>query len=153
MANMTKIKKSKFLSYQKQRFLYLVLNFSFFFSQALEYVMHCMSLAKMQKALKSNLKVRPPRRIHENDGDNQHSNDVLNAVASLVQIGNRFKLHESMGIAGFVDYRENQFAECRIPLSEWGTMFKSPRNQQQSQLSSDRLTKILAEPLIISING
>ena len=153
MANMTKIKKSKFLSYQKQRFLYLVLNFSFFFSQALEYVMHCMSLAKMQKALKSNLKVRPACRIHENDGDNQHSNDVLNAVASLVQIGNRFKLHESMGIGGFVDYRENQFAECRIRPSEWGTMFKSVWNQQQSQLSSDRLTKILAEPSIISING
>ena len=146
MANMTKIKKSKFLSYQKQRFLYLVLNFSFFFSQALEYVMHCMCLAKMQKALKPNLKVRPACRIHENDGDNQHSNDVN-------EIGNRFKLHESMGIAGFIDYRENQFAECRIRLSEWGTMFKSAWNQQQSQLSSDRLTKTLAEPLIISING
>lgn len=149
MANTTKIKKSKFLSYQKQRFLYLVLNFSFFFSQALEYVIHSTSSAKMQEASNSNLKVRLACRIHENHGDNQYSNDV----ASLVQRGDRFKLYEGQSIASFVEYPENQFAECRIRLSEWGTKFNSAWIQCQSQLSSDCLTKILAEPLIISANG
>ena len=142
MANTTKIKKSKFLSYQKQGFLYLVFILFLFFSQAGEYVMHYTSLAKTQKALNTYLEGRLSSLILENASDDQYRNDVLNRVASLDQIGDRFDLYESQNIAGLDQYRENQFAERQVRQSELGTMFNSTWNQQQSK-SEGRWTPLV----------
>ena len=118
MANTTKIKKSKYLSYQKQGFLYLVFILFLFFSQAGEYVMHYTSLAKTQKALNTYLEGRLSSLILQNASDDQYRNDVLNRVASLDQIGDRFDLYESQNIAGLDQYRENQFADSILESTD-----------------------------------
>jgi hypothetical protein len=133
MANTTKIKKSKYLSYQKQGFLYLVFILFLFFSQAGEYVMHYTSLAKTQRALNTYLEGRLSALILENASDDQYRNDVLNRLASLNQIGDRFKRYESQSIAGLDQYRENQFAERQIRRGELGNMFNATWNEQQIQ--------------------
>ena len=94
MANTTKIKKSKYLSYQKQGFLYLVFILFLFFSQAGEYVMHYNSLAKTQKALNTYLQGRLSSLKLEEASDDEYRNDVLNRLASIEQIGDRFDLYE-----------------------------------------------------------
>jgi len=142
MANTTKIKKSKYLSYQKQGFLYLVFILFLFFSQAGEYVMHYTSLAKTQKALNTYLEGRLSSLILENASDNQYRNDVLNHVASLNQIGDRFDLYETQNIAGLDQYRENLFAERQVRRGELGPMFNSTWNQQQVQ-SNGRWTPLV----------
>ena len=142
MANTTKIKKSKYLSYQKQGFLYLVFILFLFFSQAGEYVMHYTSLAKTQRALNTYLEGRLSALILENASDDQYRNDVLNRLASLNQIGDRFKRYESQSIAGLDQYRENQFAEHQIRRGELGNMFNATWNEQQIQ-SNGRWTPTL----------
>ena len=133
MANTTKIKKSKYLSYQKQGFLYLVFILFLFFSQAGEYVMHYTSLAKTQKALNTYLESRLSSLILEDASDDQYRNDVLNRLTSLEQISDRFDVYESQSIAGLDQYRENRFAERQVRRGELGTVFNATWNQQQSQ--------------------
>jgi hypothetical protein len=133
MANTTKIKKSKYLSYQKQGFLYLVFILFLFFSQAGEYVMHYTSLAKTQKALNTYLETRLSSLILEDASDDQYRNDVLNRLTSLEQISDRFDVYESQSIAGLDQYRENRFAERQVRRGELGTVFNATWSQQQSQ--------------------
>ena len=142
MANTTKIKKSKYLSYQKQGFLYLVFILFLFFSQAGEYVMHYTSLAKTQKALNTYLEGRLSSLILEDASDDEYRNEVLSRLTSLEQIGERFNLYETQNIAGLDQYRENQFAERQVRRSELGTMFSSTWNQQQSK-SKGRWTPLV----------
>ena len=142
MANTTKIKKSKYLSYQKQGFLYLVFILFLFFSQAGEYVMHYTSLAKTQKALNTYLQGRLSSLKLEEPSDDEYRNDVLNRLASIEQIGNRFDIYESQSIAGLDQYRENRFAERQVRRGELGEMFNDTWNQQQIQ-SNGRWTPSL----------
>ena len=142
MANTTKIKKSKHLSYQKQGFLYLVFILFLFFSQAGEYVMHYTSLAKTQKALNTYLQGRLSSLKLEDASDDEYRNDVLNRLASIEQIGNRFDIYESQSIAGLDQYRENRFAERQVRRGELGEMFNDTWNQQQIQ-SNGRWTPSL----------
>ena len=133
MANTTKIKKSKYLSYQKQGFLYLVFILFLFFSQAGEYVMHYTSLAKTQKALNTYLQGRLSSLKLEEASDDEYRNDVLNRLASIEQIGDRFDLYESQNIAGLDQYRENRFAERQVRRGELGKIFNATWNEQQIQ--------------------
>ena len=142
MANTTKIKKSKYLSYQKQGFLYLVFILFLFFSQAGEYVMHYNSLAKTQKALNTYLQGRLSSLKLEEASDDEYRNDVLNRLASIEQIGDRFDLYEIQSIAGLDQYRENRFAERQVRRGELGKMFNDTWNQQQLQ-SNGRWTPSL----------
>ena len=142
MANTTKIKKSKYLSYQKQGFLYLVFILFLFFSQAGDYVMHYTSLAKTQKALNTYLEGRLSSLILEDVSDDEYRNEVLSRLTSLEQIGNRFDLYETQNIAGLDQYRENRFAERQVRRGELGDIFNTTWNQQQAE-SNGRWTPSL----------
>jgi hypothetical protein len=142
MANTTKIKKSKYLSYQKQGFLYLVFILFLFFSQAGEYVMHYTSLAKTQKALNTYLEYRLSSLILEDVSDDEYRNEVLSRLTSLEQIGDRFDLYETQNIAGLDQYRENRFAERQVRRGELGDIFNATWNQQQVQ-SNGRWTPLV----------
>ena len=144
MGNWVKIKKAKHLRYKLISILYLlfiaisIINIS----QTADYVIHYKSLAKTQKALNTYLEGRLSSLFLENTRDEQYRGDVLNRVASLNQIGDRFDIYESQNIAGLDEYRENRFAERQIRRSELGTMFNSTWNQHQSQ-SKGRWTPFL----------
>ncbi len=135
MGNTLKIRKSKYLSYQKQGFLYLVFILFLFFSQAGEYVTHYMNLAKTQKALNGYLEGRLEGLVLEDVASNDYRNDVLERVNALNAITDNFEEYEEQSIAGLDQYRENQFAERRVRRGELGTMFNTlwAEQQQQSQ--------------------
>ena len=135
MGNTLKIRKSKYLSYQKQGFLYLVFILFLFFSQAGEYVTHYMNLAKTQKALNGYLEGRLEGLVLEDVASNEYRNDVLERVNDLNAITDNFEEYEEQSIAGLDQYRENQFAERRVRRGELGTMFNTlwAEQQQQSQ--------------------
>ena len=135
MGNTLKIRKSKYLSYQKQGFLYLVFILFLFFSQAGEYVMHYASLAKTQKALNSYLEGRLEGLVLEDEASDQYRRDVLERVASLDKINSEFELYEEQSIAGLDQYRENQFAERRVRRGDLGGMFDKLWLDQQAQSS------------------
>ena len=150
---MTKTKKFKCPSYQKQGFISLVFVWFFFLSQAGEHVLHFAPKPTTQSALNSYLEGSLFSLILQNSSYNQYRNDVLNRVVSLNQIGDRFDLYESLNIAGSDQYCENRFALRQFRNSELGSMFKSTWNQSQSQLPSNSITKTSSEPLITSNNG
>jgi len=139
MANTLKIRKSKYLSYQKQGFLYLVFILFLFFSQAGEYVMHYASLARSQKALNAYLEGRLSSLVLEDQAANDYRQDVLDRVAALNRITEDFSAYEQQSIAGVDQYRENQFAERRVRRGELGPMFNQLWDAQQAQ-SSGRWT-------------
>ena len=133
MGNTLKIRKSKYLSYQKQGFLYLVFILFLFFSQAGEYVMHYTSLAKTQKALNTYLEGRLSSLVLEDEASDTYRKDVLSRIAELDKINTGFSEYEAQSIAGLDQYRENQFAERRVRRGEWGPMFNTLWSQQQIQ--------------------
>ena len=144
MANTLKIRKSKYLSYQKQGFLYLVFILFLFFSQAGEYVMHYTSLSKTQKALNTYLEGRLSSLVLEDAASDAYRNEVLERVGELDAINEEFANYEEQSIAGLDQYRENQFAERRVRRGELGTMFNNVWADQQKQ-SQGRWTETLLE--------
>ena len=86
MGNTLKIRKSKYISYQKQGFLYLVFIIFLFFSQAGEYVMHYNSMAKTQGALNQYLESRLTGLVLEDEASDQYRQGVLARVQSLDSI-------------------------------------------------------------------
>ena len=145
MAETTKIKKSKYLSYQKQGFLYLVFILFLFFSQAGEYVMHYMSLAKTQRALNTYLESRLSSLVLENEADDLYRQDVLERVASLDQINTSFDEFEEQSIAGLDQFRENQFAERRVRRGDLGPLFDELWVAQQDQSQGRWTNKALED--------
>ena len=133
MGNTLKIRKSKYLSYQKQGFLYLVFILFLFFSQAGEYVMHYTSLSKTQKALNTYLEGRLSSLVLEDAASDAYRNEVLERVGELDAINEEFANYEEQSIAGLDQYRENQFAERRVRRGELGTMFNTLWADQQKQ--------------------
>lgn len=133
MANTLKIRKSKYLSYQKQGFLYLVFILFLFFSQAGEYVMHYASLSKTQKALNSYLEGRLSSLVLEDEASDTYRKEVLERVQSLDQVAAGFEEFEEQSIAGLDQYRENQFAERRVRRGELGPLFNQLWDAQQGQ--------------------
>ena len=95
--------------------------------------MHYTSLAKTQKALNTYLQGRLSSLKLEEASDDEYRNDVLNRLASIEQIGDRFDLYESQNIAGLDQYRENRFAERQVRRGELGKMFNATWNEQQIQ--------------------
>jgi len=91
MASTIKIRKSKHLAYQKQGFLYLVFILFLFFTQAGEYVIHYMPLAKTQKELNTYLEGRlAALNLSDPDAD-AYRDDVLERVQALGTIEDEFK--------------------------------------------------------------
>ena len=133
MGNTLKIRKSKYLSYQKQGFLYLVFILFLFFSQAGEYVMHYTSLARSQKALNQYLEGQLSSLLLEDQAANKYRQDVLDRVAALNELSDEFSSFEEQSIAGMDQYRENQFAERRVRRGDLGTKFNELWAAQQSQ--------------------
>ena len=133
MGHTLKIRKSKYLSYQKQGFLYLVFILFLFFSQAGEYVMHYISLANTQKELNTYLENRLSSLVLENETDDTYRQDVLERVASLDKINTSFEEYEQQSIAGLDQFRENQFAERRVRRGELGATFDNLWIEQQEQ--------------------
>ena len=145
MGNTLKIRKSKYLSYQKQGFLYLVFILFLFFSQAGEYVMHYISLANTQKELNTYLENRLSSLVLENEADDAYRQDVLERVASLDQINTSFEEYEQQSIAGLDQFRENQFAERRVRRGELGTTFDNLWLEQQEQSEGRWTEKLLVD--------
>ena len=145
MGNTLKIRKSKYLSYQKQGFLYLVFILFLFFSQAGEYVMHYISLANTQKELNTYLENRLSSLVLENEADDLYRQDVLERVASLDQINISFEEYEQQSIAGLDQFRENQFAERRVRRGELGTTFDNLWIEQQEQSEGRWTEKLLVD--------
>lgn len=144
MGNTLKIRKSKYLSYQKQGFLYLVFILFLFFSQAGEYVMHYISLANTQSALNTYLEGRLSSLVLEDEANDQYRRDVLKRVADLDQITASFQDYEEQSIAGLDQFRENQFAERRVRRGELGVLFGDLWAAQQEQ-SGGQWTRALLE--------
>lgn len=133
MGSSLKIRKSKYLSYQKQGFLYLVFILFLFFSQAGEYVMHYTSMAKTQHALNDYLEGRLTDLVLEDESSDQYRQDVLARVQSLDQISEEFTTFEELSIAGLDQYRENQFAERVVRRGALGPLFDELWLAQQAQ--------------------
>ena len=133
MGNTLKIRKSKYLSYQKQGFLYLVFILFLFFSQAGEYVTHYMHLAKTQKALNGYLESRLEGLVLEDDASNAYRNDVLQRLEELETINEGFDDYARLSIAGPEQFRENQFAERRVRRGDLGVLFAGLWADQQAQ--------------------
>ena len=133
MGNTLKIRKSKYLSFQKQGFLYLVFILFLFFSQAGEYVTHYMYLAKTQKALNGYLESRLEGLVLEDDASNDYRKAVLQRLEELETINAGFAEYERLSIAGPEQFRENQFAERRVRRGQFGTLFTQLWEEQQAQ--------------------
>lgn len=145
MGNTLKIRKSKYLSYQKQGFLYLVFILFLFFSQAGEYVMHYISLANTQKELNTYLENRLSSLVLENEADDQYRQQVLARVGTLEEITASFEEYEQQSIAGLDQFRENQFAERRVRRGELGATFDNLWIEQQEQSEGRWTEKLLVD--------
>jgi len=133
MASTIKIRKSKYLSYQKQGFLYLVFILFLFFTQAGEYVIHYMPLAKTQKELNTYLEGRlAALNLQDADAD-AYRDDVLDRVKSLSTIEEEFAAYGAQNIAGLDQFRESRFAELRIRRGRLGQLYRELWSSQQSQ--------------------
>lgn len=133
MAQTKKIKRSKFLSYQKQGFLYLVFLLFLFFSQAGEYVIHYLSLSKTQKVLNTYLQEELEEAVLEDPQHNAYRNDVLERVSQVDEIEEVFNAYSASQIAGIDQYRENRFSEQNLRKGELGETFVHTWMDQQNQ--------------------
>ena len=133
MGNSLKIRKSKYLSYQKQGFLYLVFILFLFFSQAGEYVTHYLHLSKTQKALNDYLEQRLAGLVLEEDASNAYREAVFERVKELETIRTDFDEYEQVSIAGAQQFRENQFAEKTIRRGDLGALFNEAWKEQQAE--------------------
>lgn len=144
MGSSIKIKKSKYLSYQKQGFLYLVFILFLFFSQAGEYVMHYLTLAKTQGALNEYLEERLDGLLLEDESANAYRDRVLKRVKELDQINVSFETYKSQSIAGLDQFRENQFAERIIRRGDLSDIFNQlwldQVSESKASLTEERLT-------------
>ena len=133
MASTIKIRKSKHLAYQKQGFLYLVFILFLFFTQAGEYVIHYMPLAKTQKELNTYLEGRlAALNLSDPDAD-AYRDDVLERVHALGTIEDEFKTYGEQNIAGLDQFRESRFAELRVRRGRLGDLYSELWSAQQAQ--------------------
>lgn len=148
MGSSIKIKKSKYLSYQKQGFLYLVFILFLFFSQAGEYVMHYLTLSKTQGVLNEYLEERLENLVLEDESSNAYRNRVLQRVEELDQITTSFDTYKTQSIAGLDQFRENQFAERIIRRGDLGKIFDQLWLDQVSESNAN-----ITEELLTSYDG
>ena len=142
MGSSIKITKSKYLSYQKQGFLYLVFILFLFFSHAGEYVMHYLTLAKTQGVLNEYLEERLKDLVLEDEFANAYRDRVLQRVEDLDQINVSFETYKTQSIAGLDQFRENQFAERIIRRGDLGKIFDQLWLDQVSE-SNAKITEEL----------
>lgn len=133
MASTIKIRKSKYLSYQKQGFLYLVFILFLFFTQAGEYVIHYMPLAKTQKSLNTYLEGRLAALNLADPSADAYRNDVLERVQALGTIEDEFNTYGEQNIAGMDQFRESRFAELRVRRGRLGQLYTDLWEAQQAQ--------------------
>ena len=133
MASSIKIRKSKYLSYQKQGFLYLVFILFLFFSQAGEYVVHYIPLSKTQKELNTYLQGRLAALDLKDADADAYRYDVLDRVKSLSTIEQEFATYGEQNIASIAQFRESRFAELRVRRGRLGQLFSELWSLQQGQ--------------------
>ena len=104
--------------------MYLVFILFLFFSQAGEYVIHYMPLAKTQKELNTYLEGRLAALDLQDADADAYRDDVLDRVKSLSTIEQEFATYGEQNIAGLDQFRESRFAELRVRRGRLGQLYQ-----------------------------